>query len=88
MSVISYIVFYWQPITGLFLGLLLFGSVFYTNYNPSVKSKIINWIARRLFGNQIGSDTSANSLLSVLSSFVAVAAWIWMGLVVMYLWNT
>jgi hypothetical protein len=87
MSAISYMVFYWQPITGLFLGLFLFASVIYANYNSSIKSRIIRWIARRLFGNELGSDLSANSLFSVLSSFVVVAAWIWTGLAVMYLWN-
>ena len=79
----SYIIKYWQPLSGLVIGLLLLilFCLLYTRWRKAP----VQWIAKHIFRNQIMSEKSASSLYNVLISFIPVIGVIWAVLALVYL---
>jgi hypothetical protein len=87
MDLSSYLLFHWEPITGLFVGAFLFGIAGYLNWYWPAKTAAIRWTATHIFGDEASAEASASGMFSVATGFLVVIGWIWAGLAVMYLWN-
>src|SRR5260370_19261730 len=59
----------------------------YTNWYASVKTAVIKWIARHIFGDEVRGEVSANGMFSVATAILVAVGWIWTGRALMYLWN-
>jgi hypothetical protein len=82
-TVAAYIIEYWQPLSGLIIGLLLvvLFCLLYTRW----RKKPVQWIAKHIFRNQLMSEQSATSLFNVLISFMFTIGGLWIILALMYL---
>jgi hypothetical protein len=65
---LSYLITYWQPISGLFIG--AFMVIAYLYLYTSKAKRIIPWMAKYIFRNQIFAERSAESLFNVVTSFL------------------
>jgi hypothetical protein len=82
----TYVALYWQPLSGLCVGLAMLIFVGYINWYKGVKADTLRWIARRIFRNEFGSEASADGLFMVVTSFLlliggtmVVAALVYLG---------
>lgn len=82
-TITSYIVKFWQPISGLIIGLFLIilFCLLYTRWRKAP----VQWIATHIFRSQFMSEKSANSLFNVLISFIPVIGVVWAVLALVYL---
>jgi hypothetical protein len=79
----SYIIKYWQPLSGLIVGILLIVlfCLLYTRWRKAP----VRWIAKHIFGNQFMSEKSADGLYNVLISLIPVVGGLWIILALLYL---
>jgi hypothetical protein len=63
-----YLLIYWQPLTGLTLGIVMVFLYFYLY--ATRKKALVPWVARYVFRNQAMSEKSADSLVKVLASYL------------------
>ena len=82
-NLIIYILKYWQPISGLMIGLVLI--VLFCFLYTRWRKIPVQWIAKHVFRNQIMSERSADSLFNVVISFIPVIGGIWIVLALLYL---
>lgn len=64
---ISYLITYWQPISGFLIGSLML--VLYYFLHVKLKGKITLWIAKNIFRNE-NMTPSAEDLFKVITSFL------------------
>lgn len=78
-----YVIKYWQPLSGLIIGLLLVTlfCFLYTRW----RKKPVEWISKHIFRNQFMSEKSANGLYNVLISFIPMIGGLWIVLALLYL---
>jgi hypothetical protein len=81
----SYFVVYWQPLSGLFMGVTLLVFVGYINWYKTVKADTIRWIARHIFRNKFKSEASADGLFMVVTSFLLLIGGTWVVAALVYL---
>lgn len=84
-TIVSYLVTYWQPLSGLLIGALLVA--IYMNLYTNRRRNIIPWISSRLFRNQLMSERSAEGLFDVATSFLLMVGGLWLLLAIYYLTN-
>ncbi len=79
----SYIIKYWQPLSGLVIGLLLIilFCLLYTRWRKTP----VEWIAKHIFRNQLMSEKSATGLFNVIISFIFMIGGLWVILALVYL---
>ena len=82
----NYLITEWQPIAGIFLGLLML--TFYYYLQISKKAQIVTWIAKNIFRNQFMAEKSAESALNVVTSFLFMIGGIWIVVAIYYLSNS
>ncbi len=73
-EIVSYLAQFGQPLSGLFVGILLFVFVGFINWYGTIKGQIVNRIAKSFFRNEYKSNSSAADLFMVVSSFLVVFA--------------
>jgi hypothetical protein len=78
---------YWQPLSGLGIGLLILAFVGYMNWFGTTKQRTIEWIARRAFHNEFNSKQSADGMFMVATSLLLAMGWIMAGVSLLYLSN-
>lgn len=80
---ISYMTKYWQPLSGLIIGLFLviLFCFLYTRWRKTP----VQWIAKHVFRNQFMSEKSADGLYSYLISFILVIGGLGIVLALLYL---
>jgi hypothetical protein len=78
---------YWQPLSGLGIGLLILAFVGYMNWFGTTKRRTIEWIARRAFHNEFNSQQSADGMFMVATSILLAIGWIMVGVSLLYLSN-
>ncbi len=79
---ISSLLTYGQPISGLIIGFLVLAFYGYLFLNK--KQHVLPWIAKNIFRNP-NMIPSAEDLFNVASSFIVVFALLWIGLAVYHL---
>jgi len=79
----SYAIKYWQPLSGLVIGLLLI-ILFCLLYTRWRKAPVL-WIAKHIFRNQLMSEKSADGLYNYLVSFTLVIGGLWIILALLFL---
>ena len=86
MSVIEDLVIYWQPLSGLAIGIVILVFVGYINWYGTSKGHTIDWIAKAVFRNGFRSRQAADglfmvvmSLLLAVSSIMVVTALLYLG---------
>ncbi len=74
---------YWQPLSGLVIGLLLviLFCLLYTRW----RKKPVQWITKHIFRSQLMSEKSATGLYNVMISFIPVIGVIWIFSALLYL---
>lgn len=79
----SYMIKYWQPLSGLIIGLLLIilFCLLYTRW----RKKSVEWVAKHIFRNQLMSEKSATGLYNVVISFIPLVGAIWIVSALLYL---
>ena len=79
----AYITEYWQPLSGLIIGLILIilFCLLYTRWRKAP----VQWIAKHIFRNQLMSEKSASSLFNVLISLLFAIGGLWVILALVYL---
>lgn len=82
---ITYLTTYFQPISGLIIGLVLFALLGYVHWRGTNKEDTINWIAKNVFRNSMNSGVSAASLFNVVTSILFAISWILVGLAIWFL---
>ncbi len=82
----NYLITEWQPIAGIFLGLLML--TFYYYLQIGKKAQIVKWIAKNIFRNQFMAEKSAESALNVVTSFLFMIGGIWIVVAIYYLSNS
>lgn len=80
---VNYLITYWQPISGLFLGALLVGIFLYIHTRK--KASFIRWIAKNVFRSQFMAEKSAEGLFNVATSFVLTVGGLLIILAILYL---
>jgi hypothetical protein len=80
---LSYLQVYWQPLSGVFIGLLMVALYVYLYVNRS--ATIVLWIAEHIFRNQMMSEKSADSLFKVVTSFLGMFGGLIIILAILYL---
>jgi hypothetical protein len=80
---LSYLLVYWQPLSGFFIGPLMVGLYVYLYVNRS--TNIVPWIAKHIFRNQMMSEKSADSLFKVITSFLCMFGGLIIILALLYL---
>jgi hypothetical protein len=65
-----YLVTYWQPLSGLLIGLSMVAPYVYLYVNRS--KTIVPWIAKDIFRDQMMSEKSADSVFKVVTSFLGM----------------
>jgi hypothetical protein len=81
----AYLLKEWPPILVLGAGVLLVGVFLYLHL--VLKPKIVKWIAKYIFRNQVFSERSAEGLFNVAVSFIAAIGGIWIIFAIYYLTN-
>lgn len=69
-ELIAYVTTYWEPLTGMAAGILIFIFIGYMNWYGTVKTDIVRWIAKHIFRNGFRSETSADGLFMTATSFL------------------
>ena len=80
---VIYLITYWQPLSGLFIGLLTVFVFLYLHIFQ--KANIVQWIAKYIFRNQFMSEKSAENLFNVITSFLVTIGGLWIILAIYYL---
>jgi len=79
-----YLITHWQPISGLFIGLLMLALYYYLHFKA--KDRVAFWIAKHIFRNQ-NRIASAGDLFNVVTSFLFMFGGIWVIVAIYYLSN-
>lgn len=61
--------------------------VFFFYLNTYGKKSLIRWVAKNVFRNQMMSEKSAESLITVVTSFIFVIGGLWVILAILFLTN-
>jgi hypothetical protein len=84
-QLIFYVAKYWQPLFILLIGFAALALVGFFHWYGNMKSTAVRWIARVIFRSGPGSDLMAEGLFMILTSFLIVIAFIWIGVATLYL---
>ena len=76
---------YWPSLVVLAGGILFVG--FFLYLNVFKKQKIVGWLAKHVFRNQLMSEKSAENLLMTATSFLLMIGGLWIILALYYLVN-
>jgi hypothetical protein len=83
---LAYLQVYYQPLIVLVVGLLIV--TFVARFNvPTVKARMIAWLARKVFRNGARSNAAADQLFMHISVLLLVVGLLWIGMALGYLTN-
>lgn len=83
----SYLIKYWQPLFMLAVGLSAVLFIGYAQWFGNVRKKTVQWIARYIFRDKLGSEQSADSLFMVVTSFLVAIGAVWVIVAILFLAN-
>jgi hypothetical protein len=84
-ELLPYLTSYWQPLSALFIGVVILIFVGYMNWYRTVKTDTIRWIARRIYRDKCRSEASADGLFMVATSFLLLIGGTWVVGALVYL---
>jgi hypothetical protein len=66
----SYIVFEWQPIVVLIVGLIILGFIAWSNWVGSNKAQSIQWILRTIYKSKLEEEVMAEGLFMTATTYL------------------
>lgn len=83
--ILASIIKFWQPLSGLVLGVAMLAFAGYTNWYGMTKADIVRWIAKHIFHDKFRSEASADNLFMTATSFLLMFGGIMIVVALLYL---
>jgi hypothetical protein len=86
-TIITHLITYWQPLSGLLLGVAILILVGYIQFFSNIRTRVVKCIAKHIYRDKFMSEKSAESLFMAITSFAVPVAAIFILSAILYLTN-